>query len=769
MSGSDNFTQIRKAFPKWGGEADIAEGLIGSDNAASILHYRRYLEGFTADVIARVLKKDIRKYEKLNLFERLDFIGKNASGVVPASVIRACHAIRLSENAASHIDTAKHETAYASRGEELLQNHQRAYRIGEWLLRELGFEPGPPYEAPDIRACHAIRLSGNSASHLDTAKHETAYTSRGEAPFQKHQRAHRFGEWLLRKLGFEPGPPYEAADIHSEARAPAEETVPASPGADAVPSAPDEEIDREPVREIFDFYHGITLNDDQKKALKAIQSFLTDSDQKVFALFGYAGTGKTTLLKGVYEYLISCGRSNTWLLAPTGKAALVLRRKTGFHATTIHKHIYRIVEDKREAKDSGPELEDFRKSIGRLRKLDDGEKNPILILDEASMIGDFQHKSQKDLDQTSITQFGSGCLLADIFQHAEVMDPSFSGKILFVGDEAQLPPVGSRNSPAFDFSYLEKEYGIRASSYQLTEVVRQKSENTLLSFANSLHKAIDHSDFSSLRVPFSDDIVKTNPTGVVRIFDLGWRQQPKKPVAIIAWTNREVFRYNQLIRRRYFGAEDAPLSPKDWLMVYRSVMQNWSLFINGEALQVNTVGSREVHQVDFSTFNPETRKRERFSTSLRFIPVTFKVPPSAASETPETPETSEVTYYLLENFLTQTSPELGFELSRALWHDFKNRYPDLRGNDLKWAKLTDPYLNCLLVKYGYAMTCHKAQGSEWPWVIVVSRNQTEGDSDLFRWYYTAITRASEKVFLVNAPQVTSPRKDAGSEGWELPL
>lgn len=248
MSGSDNFTQIRKAFPKWGGEADIAEGLIGSDNAASILHYRRYLEGFTADVIARVLKKDIRKYEKLNLFERLDFIGKNASGVVPASV---------------------------------------------------------------IRACHAIRLSGNSASHLDTAKHETAYTSRGEAPFQKHQRAHRFGEWLLRKLGFEPGPPYEAADIHSEARAPAEETVPASPGADAVPSAPDEEIDREPVREIFDFYHGITLNDDQKKALKAIQSFLTDSDQKVFALFGYAGTGKTTLLKGVFEYLISCGRSNT--------------------------------------------------------------------------------------------------------------------------------------------------------------------------------------------------------------------------------------------------------------------------------------------------------------------------------------------------------------------------------------------------------------------------------------------------------------------------
>lgn len=204
----------------------------------------------------------------------------------------------------------------------------------------------------------------------------------------------------------------------------------------------------------------------------------------------------------------------------------------------------------------------------------------------------------------------------------------------------------------------------------------------------------------------------------------------EKPVAIIAWTNREVFRYNQLIRRRYFGAEDAPLSPKDWLMVYRSVMQNWSLFINGEALQVNTVGSREVHQVDFSTFNPETRKRERFSTSLRFIPVTFKVPPSAASETPETPETSEVTYYLLENFLTQTSPELGFELSRALWHDFKNRYPDLRGNDLKWAKLTDPYLNCLLVKYGYAMTCHKAQGSEWPWVIVVSRNQTEGDSDL---------------------------------------
>ena len=115
----------------------------------------------------------------------------------------------------------------------------------------------------------------------------------------------------MRKLGFEPGPPYEAADIHSEARAPAEETVPASPGADAVPSAPDEEIDREPVREIFDFYHGITLNDDQKKALKALKFFLTDSDQKVFALFGYAGTGKTTLLKGVYEYLISCGRSNT--------------------------------------------------------------------------------------------------------------------------------------------------------------------------------------------------------------------------------------------------------------------------------------------------------------------------------------------------------------------------------------------------------------------------------------------------------------------------
>ncbi len=201
-------------------------------------------------------------------------------------------------------------------------------------------------------------------------------------------------------------------------------------------------------------------------------------------------------------------------------------------------------------------------------------------------------------------------------------------------------------------------------------------------------------------------------------------------------------------------------------MVYRTVRQNTDYFFNGESLQVKTVYEPEIHRVNFYVKDPKTKETHHFDTTLVYRQVDFY------------DESHSGNYYILENYLNQSDPQLDLELSCALREDFKNRHKELYKNlpeglsrekireQIKQARRDDPYLNCLLVKYGYAITCHKSQGSEWPWVVIVSENQEKGHSDFFRWYYTAITRASERIYLVNEPHITPYKLKEISQDWK---
>lgn len=577
--------------------------------------------------------------------------------------------------------------------------------------------------------CHSIRISGNLSCHLSE---KTVNTVTETVLYQNNERAFRIGQWMLQKIGRN-----DATKIAYIVPAPqaSEQTLPTQALA------------------LRHFYPGLSLNADQTKAVAALQAFLENDNQKVFALYGYAGTGKTTLLKGVYEYLVSTGRTNTWLLAPTGKAANVLALKTGLAARTLHSHIYTIVEVKRTADSAQKPMPRFE---GRLKTLTPGNKNPILIIDEASMLGDDSAEEDAPEDDPISIRFGSGRLLKDLFTYSEITSESFSGKIIFVGDEAQLPPIGLNVSPAFDFSYLKQEYGINASSYQLTEVVRQKSNNSIVKLANELHKAIDVGNFSRLSVQSSENIIREVKENIIQVFDRGWRSQPKKPVSIIARTNADVHLFNRMIRKQYFKSADAPLQPRDRLMVYRTVRQGSDAFFNGEELQVAKTFPPEVHWVAYFSSAAGAKKAVRHEKKLVFLPVEF-----SNHQHPGV-------FYLLENYLNTPGHAEDADLARALFEDFKKRNPsDLYSPEqIYYAKTKDPFLNCLWVKYGYALTCHKAQGSEWPWVVVVSDGQHNGNADFFRWYYTAVTRASERLFVVNEPHITPYKLQEISNDWE---
>ena len=393
------------------------------------------------------------------------------------------------------------------------------------------------------RDCKGLRLSGNSTvHHSDDDLNSPAKTN---VLIQNNFRAYKLGQWLLTTLG------YSADSIDSYKEPVLNEALAQNISRIVQNDVPD--------LRLIDFYGDITLNADQKKAVDALQGFLDDNTARVFALYGYAGTGKTTLMKGLCEYLFSSGNSNAWLLAPTGKAANVLMAKTGLPAKTIHSHIYEIIEDKISEKFEleKPELPRIQ---GRLKVLPEELKNPILIVDEASMIGDSENADDDAVNDLSSIKFGSGKLLKDLLTFAHATDSDFTGKIIFVGDEAQLPPVGAKVSPAFDFSYLEEEYKLKSTGYKLTEVVRPKGDNGVLSLANELHKDIETSSFSKLAIQFSNDVRKAEKDDIISIFDEGWKHKPQKPVAIIAQTNADVFLYNQMVRKRYFKSE-GPDSP----------------------------------------------------------------------------------------------------------------------------------------------------------------------------------------------------------------
>lgn len=475
------------------------------------------------------------------------------------------------------------------------------------------------------------------------------------------------------------------------------------------------------------------LTPDQQQAIEALDNFLTGSD-RCFILKGYAGTGKTFLTQCLCRYL-SDSKKAFQLMAPTGRAARILQEKSGFAATTIHKGIYNLHDlDEVVTQKGGKEKYKFRY---RLRTIEDMVATTYLI-DEASMIADTYAEDDFFI-------FGSGFLLKDLLSHIALSNTGRADKLIFIGDSAQLPPVNDKLSGALSTGYLEEKYDIHASEYELTDVVRQAAESGILRNSIYLRQQLANPRRNTFQLQTDyPDVTVLDPSEVVSTYLQLNPDLALEKAVMVNYSNSSAFEYNQALREKYFGGVVGP-QPGELLIINQNNYNYNVDLMNGTFVRIKSVEPSPVMKSGMKSYD---ENGEDCEVTHIFRRVVIEVPVDG--------HLVDVSCMILENFLFSAQRSLSYAENIALYIDFKMRHPELKPKtqEFKDALRADPYFNVLRVKFGYAITCHKAQGGEWQQVLV-NMDVSQGKlSDLFlRWTYTAITRGRTHLYLYNLPRV----------------
>lgn len=454
---------------------------------------------------------------------------------------------------------------------------------------------------------------------------------------------------------------------------------------------------------------------DQKQAIRTFIDFLTDTDrQSVMILRGSAGTGKTTLA-GALVRAMQRLHQRVMLLAPTGRAAKVFSLYSNHPAFTIHRRIYR------EQKFVGAEGGVFQLNNNCFHDM-------LFMVDESSMIANMG---------LAESAFGSGCLLDDLVQYVYQGD---NCRLLFIGDTAQLPPVGEVESPALN-PLLLAGYGLKVFQCDVNEVLRQSAQSGILSNATMIRQMITHDEktqlpqihlrsFPDLSVVTGDELIETMSSS--------YSEVGMDETIVITRSNKRANIYNQGIRNRILDREEE-LSTTDLLMIVRnkyfdtknerqSVSFTPAYIANGDRAVVKRVRN-VIELYDF-----------------RFADVTLAFPDY---------DNFEMDDVVILDTLTSEAPALTREQSEHLFESVLEDYSDvpLKRDRIKQIK-QDRYFNALQVKYAYAITCHKAQGGQWAHVYIDQGYMTEEmlTPAYIHWLYTAFTRATEHLYLVNWPK-----------------
>lgn len=474
------------------------------------------------------------------------------------------------------------------------------------------------------------------------------------------------------------------------------------------------------------------LTTQQNKVFEQIRAFLK-SDASVFILRGYAGTGKTTMVKKIADYIEQS--SQVVLMAPTGRAARVLSVKAGHEALTIHKAIYEracLV-----SKNVNDIAESEFKFVFPIRGSEfDG--NIVAVVDESSMI--CSRKIEHEL-----FVFGTDNLLQDLLTFVR---PNFGGKVIFVGDPAQLPPVGESVSNALRTEYFQ-ELGLKVEEAELTEVLRHKGESAILKNAMMIRNLLNMEKRNQLVFEEKKDDVEVIPSE--KLLDLYIDSKQKTCIhdsVIICYSNKSANRYNRDIRTALYG-EDIPICEKDILLITQN---NYMINrMNGEFVPVLSVGART--QQSAPVYSQVGGIKKRIVVTLNFVQVTV---PVLVKDSEGNDKEIPMQCMLLEDFLTSDKASLSIDENRALYINFCMRHPLLKQGTEAFAKalITDAYYNAIRAKYGYAVTGHKCQGGEWGKVFVDYSGRTGLDDDSLRWAYTATTRAKKTLYISNLPQIT---------------
>jgi len=449
---------------------------------------------------------------------------------------------------------------------------------------------------------------------------------------------------------------------------------------------------------------GNTPTEDQSEALKKIASYICENNNDIiFLLTGYAGTGKTSVISSIVRTL-DLLRMKSVLLAPTGRAAKVLASFAGRQAFTIHKKIYR----QRSSKDG----------MGHFILDRNLSRETYFIVDEASMVSNSSNEN---------SIFGSGKLLEDLIEYV------YSGtncKLILVGDTAQLPPVGSNISPALDPDAV-KEFGFGLIKTELKQVVRQSETSGILMNATRIRLQVSDHDLAKPKLDCNNfkDIVRLSGEDLIDEISTAYGTCGLEGTIIVVNSNKQANRYNQGIRNRIFFREEE-ISPGDIVMV---VKNNYSLANEEDP-------TRFIANGDIAEVKKIRKYEERYG--FRFAEMELWFPDY----------NQEIESKVMLDVLKLDSPALPAERSSELFHSVLADYVHLKTRKKQYdAVREDRYFNALQIKFAYAVTCHKAQGGQWERVFIDQGmfNRNEITIDYLRWFYTALTRSTEKVYLVN--------------------
>lgn len=454
---------------------------------------------------------------------------------------------------------------------------------------------------------------------------------------------------------------------------------------------------------------GFTPTDGQRTVLYHIAAFLlSEKPNPAYLLQGYAGTGKTTLVTTLVKTLPQIGMRYQ-LMAPTGRAAKVLSGYTGKTASTIHRKIYRFQQ--------------YADGSFRMTRAENKAKNTVFIVDECSMISE---------------EMSNGRSLID-----DLINYVFSGencRLLLIGDNAQLPPVGLENSPANDINVLKHEFGLTVAAYELTEVMRQEEESGILWNATELRKALmaltPLTPLTPLMPLFNvngfSDVHRIEPQEFEELLWQSFNGKNTNEAVVICRSNKRANMFNQAIRARILQ-EEGEIATGDKLMVVKNNYfwtdedQKISFIANGDMIELMRINNtEEMYGFHFA------------DVDIQLI---------------DYQDVPNLSVKILLETLTSDSPALTQEESDKLYRAVEEDYMDIPNKrDRYKAMRQNPYFNALQVKFGYALTCHKTQGGQWPTVFLDAPYIKEDESLLIsdlRWFYTAVTRAQKQLYFVN--------------------
>jgi len=703
-----NFEILRNKWPELADLCANAEDYTYSDPQSAMLKLRCF-----AELVVNYIYSDLNLYFDNNwdFFTKLK--GHEFNTIISKPILDKLHAIRIKGNKAVHNNDTDTDAAWLI---------SEAHFIACWMYTS--------YQEGTEASCKLF-IEPTNNGHKINKLNETIKQLENTLNNERHKQSSNSDQDIAKIDEFTNTNNYVSKNMNMNS----------------------EEISKRiGMNDIFVDY---TLTSDQSTLIEELNEFLTNEKQNVFILKGYAGTGKTFITKGFTEYLTVIGR-NFILAAPTGKAAKVIREKTKNEAFTIHKSIYSYsdIKEYKVKNEDGSETFKFYFDLAS----NGNSTDSVYIIDEASMISDTNQEGE-------FFRFGSGKLLTDLMEFINLDNNDHNKKIIFIGDDAQLPPVGMNFSPALDKEYLKEKFGLESISSELTNVVRQDENSGILNNSINIRESIKENIFTKLQFDLKfDDIKHVDHENLLEKYLKSCDDKINGESIIIASTNNAVDEFNNQIRKHFFP-NNILICPGDKVMATANNNAFGIFIYNGDFGLVRNVANETIKR---EVFLKHKFQKEKEATTIK-VPLWFKKIEIGFKN--ENDKACFFECYILENVLYRNivyensdylldSSQLDINSieTKALYVDFVNRAKNeglkSGSEEFKQAIKSDKYFNCLKIKFGYAITCHKSQGSEWNNVFVNCKTHEQVLSkSYFRWIYTAITRAKKNLYTLDEPNI----------------